>query len=66
MEGEYKMSSLIFTILGLLVGILLIGTGVYYLGKERDKSSVKIYGTFIVVGAVMTIGIIIKIITTGF
>lgn len=60
------MGSLIFTIFGLLIGILLICSGVYYLGKEKDKSSVKIYGTFAAVGTVMTIGIIIKIIATGF
>ncbi len=61
------MKSLIFIIFGLLVGILLIVSGVYYLRKESDdKDSVKIYGTFIAIGAIMTIGIAIKTIVSSF
>lgn len=61
------MKSLIFIIFGLLVGILLIGSGIYYLKKENgDKDSMKIYGTFIAVGAVITIGIVIKTTVSGF
>jgi hypothetical protein len=61
------MKSLIFTIAGLLIGIALMAGGGYYLLKERgDKDSVKIYGTFIGIGAVITIGVIIKIIVAGF
>ncbi len=61
------MNSLIFTIVGLLVGISLIGSGTYYLLKEKgDKDSLKIYGTFIAIGAVITIGVVIKIIVAGF
>jgi hypothetical protein len=61
------MKSVIFIIVGLLVGISLIGAGVYYLLKERgDKDSLKIYGTFAAVGTVITIGMVIKIIVAGF
>jgi len=61
------MKSLIFTICGLLVGISLIVGGGYYLLKEKgDKDSIKIYGTFIGIGAIITIGLVIKIIIAGF
>lgn len=61
------MKALIFTVAGLLIGIALIAGGIYYLLKEKDdKDSVKIYGTFAGIGAVITIGIVIKIIVTGF
>lgn len=61
------MKSLIFIIFGLLVGILLIGSGIYYLKKEKgDKDSVKIYGTFIAIGAVIAISIVIRTMVSGF
>lgn len=57
------MKAMIFTSVGLLIGIALITGGVYYLLKEKgDKDSVKIYGTFVAVGAVITIGMVIKLI----
>ncbi|HWQ77351.1 MAG TPA: hypothetical protein VN381_00975 [Anaerovoracaceae bacterium] len=60
------MNSLIFTILGFLIGIALIAGGGYYFIKEKgDKDSVKIYGTFIAIGAIITIGMIIKTIVTS-
>jgi hypothetical protein len=56
------MKSIIFTVCVLLVGVALIAGGAYYLMKEKgDKDSVKIYGTFIAIGAVITIGMVIKI-----
>jgi hypothetical protein len=58
---------MIFTILGLLIGIALIAAGAYYRIKEKgDQDSAKIYGAFIAVGVVITIGVIIKIILAGF
>jgi hypothetical protein len=61
------MKSTIFTVFGLLFGIALIAGGGYYLLKEKgDKDSVKIYGTFVGIGAVITVGMIIKIIAAGF
>ncbi len=61
------MKALIFMIVGLLAGLSLIGTGIYYLLKEKgDKESAKIYGTFTAIGAVITIGVVIKSMITGF
>lgn len=61
------MKSLIFPIAGLVAGISLIAGGTYYLIKEKDdKGSVKIYGTFIAIGAVITIALVIKILVAGF
>lgn len=57
------MESMIVTLSGLIVGIALIAAGAYYLMKEKgDKESVKIYGTFIAIGAVITVALVIKII----
>ncbi|OPX92261.1 MAG: hypothetical protein A4E52_00026 [Pelotomaculum sp. PtaB.Bin013] len=61
------MKSIIFTTAGLLVGIALIAGGRYYLLKEKDdKDSAKIYGTFVGIGALIVIGMVIKIIVAGF
>ncbi len=56
------MSSAIFSILGLLIGFAVTGTGLYYLIKEKhDQNSVKIYRTIAIIGAVISIGIAAKI-----
>ena len=53
-------------ILGLLVGVALIAAGAYYWFKEKtDKESVKVYQTFIVIGAVITLAVTIKLVATG-
>lgn len=60
------MSGIIFTILGVLAGAGLLGSGIYYLFKEKDdKDSRKIYGAFIGIGAVLFVGVIIKIVVAG-
>ena len=42
-------------IIGLIIGILILGAGVYYLAKEKaDKESKKIYTITSVVGALIT------------
>ena len=57
------MKSILFTLAGLIIGIALMIAGVYYLKKDMsDKDAVKIYGTFIAIGAVITFGLVIKII----
>ncbi|OPX92559.1 MAG: hypothetical protein A4E53_00424 [Pelotomaculum sp. PtaB.Bin104] len=61
------MKGIIFSIVGLLVGIAILGAGLYYLIKEKDdKESRKIYSIVSIVGAVILIGIIVKIIVFGF
>lgn len=54
---------MIFNIVALLIGLMILGAGIYYLMKEKeDKESRKIYGITILVGAVITVIILAKII----
>jgi len=54
---------MIFNIIGLIIGLLIFGAGIYYLVKEKDdKESRKIYGIITLIGIVITIFIAIKII----
>lgn len=47
-------------IIGLLIGLLIMGFGIYYLIKEKDdKESRTIYTVTTVVGAVIAIGALI-------
>lgn len=42
-------------IIGLIIGILVLGTGVYYLAKEQhDPESKKIYTVISVIGGIIT------------
>lgn len=53
---------MIISIIGMLIGALVAGVGVYYLIKEkRDKESVKIYGIISGVGGVIFIGMLVKL-----
>ncbi len=43
------------SIIGLVIGILVLGAGIYYLVKEKDdKESRMIYTVISVIGAVLT------------
>ena len=54
---------MIISIIGMLIGALVAGVGVYYLIKEkRAKESVKIYGIISGVGGVIFIGMLVKLI----
>ena len=54
---------MIISIIGMLIGALVAGVGVYYLMKEkRDKESVKIYGIISGVTGVIFIGMLVKLI----
>ena len=45
---------MLFKIVGLIIGVLIFGAGIYYLnGAKNDPESKKIYTIFIVVGAVI-------------
>ena len=52
---------MIFNIIGLIIGILLLGAGLYYLNKEKkDPESRKIYTITSIAGAVIVIIILVK------
>lgn len=60
------MSGIIFIVIALVIGVLILGAGVYYLVKEKnDPESRKIYTITIVVGAVIVIGTVVKILVAG-
>lgn len=40
-------------IIGLIIGILIAGSGIYYLLQEKDKESKKIYGITTVIGIII-------------
>lgn len=54
---------MIFNIVALLIGLMILGAGIYYLMKEKeDKESRKIYGITILVGAVITVLILVRVV----
>jgi hypothetical protein len=57
---ECKM---IITIIGLLIGLLILGGGIYYLNANKeDDESRKIYGITILVGVIITVVFVIKLV----
>lgn len=49
-------------IIGLIIGLLVLGAGLYYLVKEKnDPESKKIYGVISLVGALLSVGMIVKL-----
>ncbi|MGL5434422.1 MAG: hypothetical protein ACRDBO_03355 [Lachnospiraceae bacterium] len=61
------MTGIIFTIIGLLIGISIAIAGGFYLKKEwEDKESRKIYGVFLGIGLAIAVGVVIKILVAGF
>lgn len=54
---------MIVTIIGLLIGLLVLGAGIYYLVKEKeDPESKKIYTVVTVIGLVITVATAIRLI----
>lgn len=54
---------MIISIIGILIGALVLGAGIYYLVEEKDdKESRKIYGVISCVGGVIFIGMLLKLI----
>ena len=48
---------MIVCIIGILIGLLVLGTGIYYLHQEKhDSESQKIYTIVSVVGALLAVG----------
>lgn len=57
---------MIFEIIGLVIGILIFVAGLYYFRQEKnDSESRKIYTITMAAGAVIVVGIIVKIIALG-
>lgn len=53
---------MIVAIIAVLIGLLLIGAGGYYLIKEKsDKESRKIYMITMLIGVIIVIGALVKI-----
>lgn len=54
---------MIISIIGMLIGALIIGAGIYYLVKEKhDKESKKIYSIISGIGGVIFIAMLVKLI----
>lgn len=57
---------MIFNIIGLIIGVLILGAGIYYLSKEKeDKEARKIYTITTVIGVVITAFIVIRWVIVG-
>ena len=55
---------MIYGIIGILIGILVMGFGIYFLIKEKDDpESKKIYGIASVIGIIIAIVSIVIVIT---
>lgn len=53
---------MIFFIIGLIIGLLILAFGAYYLVKEsQDADSRKIYGIATAVGVIITVFMLIKL-----
>lgn len=53
---------MIINIIGLIIGIMILGAGIYYLLKEKDDpESKKIYSITTGIGAVIVLAVIVKI-----
>lgn len=47
-------------IIGIIIGFLILGAGLYYLNKEKDNAeSRKIYGVASLIGTIITFGCIV-------
>ncbi len=54
---------MIFYVIAILIGLLILGAGFYYLVKEKkDGESRKIYGITTAAGAVIVLGAVIKLV----
>lgn len=54
---------MVVPMIGMLIGALVTGAGIYYLLKEkRDKESVKIYGVISGIGGVIFVAMLAKLI----
>ena len=55
---------MVIGIIGIIIGLLVLGAGIYYLIKEKnDKESKKIYGITSGIGAVIAVVAVVILIT---
>lgn len=53
---------MIFNVIGILIGLAILIAGVYYFIKEKaDRESRKIYSVVSVIGALILVGMVIKV-----
>jgi len=61
------MSGTVFTVVGFLIGAMILGAGVYYyLKNKEDMESRKIYGITGIIGAAIVVGMAVKVMVAGF
>ncbi len=54
------------TIIGIIIGTMILGAGIYYLVKEKtDREARKIYTITTVAGALILAGAILKLVLAG-
>lgn len=46
---------MIIGILGIIIGVLVLGAGIYYLANDKEENAKKIYGVISVIGAIAAI-----------
>lgn len=53
-------------IIGIIIGAMILGAGIYYLAKEKtDREARKIYTITTVAGALILAGAILKLVLAG-
>lgn len=55
---------MIIGIIGILIGLGILGAGIYYLKTDKEKNAKKIYGTVSAVGAVIAVFSVIILISS--
>lgn len=55
---------MIVGILGILIGLGILGAGIYYLKTDKEENARRIYGTVFAVGAVIAIVSVIILISS--
>lgn len=55
---------MIIGIIGILIGLGVLGAGIYYLKTDKEENAKKIYGTVSAVGAVIAVVSVIVLISS--
>lgn len=57
------MSGKLYAVIGLIIGLMILGAGLYYWSKEKDnRESRKIYGIASLIGAVIAAAALIRLV----